>query len=513
MPETLQKKGSILLIQGLDTSRPAEYISEQASPDVENFESDRALLKKRDGTSSRGSAIGGTDKEIMHGREFNREGTLYNVRIGRDKIENYDGGTDTWDDITNTDYTGTTDDLFSTAIPLLSGKRILCITNGIDNIRKWTGSGNDADLGGSPPVAKFIQEYQSFLVCANIQGGTDISQRVQWSDDADPETWTGGNSGATDLVEDGQDITGLNVFGQFLCVHKPTSIYLGAIVSTNEVFRFDRKSTEVGTIADASIKNLPTGQQIFLAEDGLRLFNGILAPLIQSPINEEIRDEINLSAAHKAWAVLVIENDEVWVGVPLGSQTVGETVYRYNYKTGAVYKDTRANINAAWRATQSSAKTWDDLSGTWDQNTNRWNDGQLGAESADIHFGDTSGNVTIVDSGVKDDNGTAVTARWSSKDFQNDELGRLNRWQELLLWARGSGSLVAEYSVDEGDTWTAFSGSPFTLDEDFPPFSSPFRGWVDVVDLKFRVRFTVSSSGSSCDIKQFLIGFTPRELI
>ncbi|RLC88228.1 MAG: hypothetical protein DRJ03_03525 [Chloroflexi bacterium] len=512
MPVTTQKKGSILLINGLDVSKPGEYISEQATPAVQNFRVDRGLLTKRVGTAARGSAIGGTDKEILHGREFTREGTKYNVRIGRDNIENYNSGTSSWDDITGSALTGSTNDLVDTAVPLLSGKRILCITNGIDAIRKWTGTGNTAALGGTPPVAKFIQEYQTYLVCANIAGGTDVSQRVQWSHTANPETWDSGNAGSKDLVEDGEDITGLNLFGGYLCVHKPTSIYLGGLVSTTSIFRFDRKSTEVGTIANGSIVNLPTGEQIFLAKDGLRLFNGVRAPLIDAPVNDEIRDELNLNTAHKAWGVLVLEEDEVWIGVPLGSQTVGETVYKFNYKTRVLYKDTRANINAVWRASESEANAWDDASGTWDASTDRWNSGQLGTASGEIHFGDTSGNTTIKDTDADDDNGTAIDARWQSKDYQDQEFYRLLRWQEILMWFKGSGTFDLEYSTDGGSTWNVVSGSPFTLSGDFPADTSPMRGYLDVLSTKNRFRITHDGAGTLI-CKQFVISCVQRELI
>jgi hypothetical protein len=168
----------------------------------------------------------------MGGREFVCEGVKYNIRVGLDKIEKYNDVTTSWDDITvdKTDLTGTTTDLVSTALPLLSGESIICITNGKDAIVKWNATGLCEVLGGTPPVAKFIQEYKTYLVCANIQGGVDISQRVQWSDTADPEEWSGGNSGAVDLIEDGGDITGLSLFGDYLCVHKQNSIYLGYLL-------------------------------------------------------------------------------------------------------------------------------------------------------------------------------------------------------------------------------------------------------------------------------------------
>lgn len=513
MPVTTLRKGSVLLVKGLDVSTPSDYISEQSATEVQNFYLDRGLLTKRRGTTARGSAIGGTDKEIMYGLEFKREGTLYNVRIGLDHIERYNVGTAAWVDITGSStLTGDASDLIDVAIPLLSSARILCITNSVDSILKWTATGNVSALGGSPPKCKFIQEYKGYLVAANITGGTDVPERVQWSDTGNPEEWSTGNAGSVDLIEDGEDITGLNIFGQFLCVHKKTSIYIGTLVSTTQIFYFERRVTQAGTVANNSIVNLPSGEQIFLAEDGLRIFNGVTAPLIPSPINDEIRDGLNKEYAHKAWGVLVLEEDEVWVGVPIGSQDRGETVYKYNYKTGVLYKDTRDDINFVWKASQSTALTWDEISSTWDEVSEAWDDGQLGSLSGLYHFGNTSGVVTIQQSGLTDDNGTAIDAKWDSKDFVSEILGQLLRFQEIWIWAKGSGILYVYYSTDEGVTWTQATDSPITLDDSFPSTSDPMKVYLDVVSPSLRVRFQHNGTDGNVQLKQFYVAYTEREM-
>jgi hypothetical protein len=511
MALSLQKRGSILLIDGFDISKPSEYISDNAASVVQNFEVNRGLLSKRTGITALGDAIS-TTHEIMAGRELIREGVRYNVRIGLDKIERYNTGTSAWVDITGTDLTGTTSDLIDTAVPVLSGKRILCITNGIDAIRKWTATGNTAALGGTPPVAKFIQEYKTYLVCAHILGGTDIAQRVQWCDTGDPETWDSGNSGAVDLVEDGEDITGLNIFGDYVAVHKTTSIYLGALVSSNDIFRFDRRSVGKGTIANHTIVNLPTGEQIYLADDGIRLFNGVSSPFVSSSVNDEIRDELNKSYAYKSWAVLVSEKDEVWIAVPLGSQTTPDTIYKYNYVTQKLYKDTRSGITAAWRAvTASSSQTWDDIVGSWDAQTWRWNDAFVNESFTDIFLGSSAGLAYRVDNTSKNDGAGAINAIWTSKNYQADEIGQMCRWLECHLWAKGSGSLTVEYSADSGDNWYEMSGSPYTLTTDFPTDDSPSVFYFDTVSTKLMVRFRINATGSVLSIKQFKIGMKPRE--
>lgn len=515
MPETTIKQGALLLTAGLDVSKPAEYISSQSASEVKNMSLDRSLLSKRYGTTVRGAVIGDASPRIMGGREVTIDDVKYNIRIGLDKIERYNTGTSAWVDITGTDLTGTSVDLVDTAIPLLSGSPILVIANGVDALRKWTGTGNTANLGGTPPVPKFIQEYKTYLVCANIRGGIDIPQRVQWSDTADPETWSGGNSGAVDLIEDGEEITGLGIFGDYICVHKKTSIYLGYLVSTSAIFRFDRKNTEIGTIANASIVNIPTGEQVFLGYDGIHIFNGVTAPLIMSPINDEIRDFLNKEYAYRAWGLLVQDEDEVWIGVPIGDQEIGETVYKYNYKTGACYKDTRTGINIAWRASSSAGLTWDDFADgvTWDSITDRWDSGQLGALSGEIHFGDSSGYTTVQSISSNSDNGSAIDCSWASKDFENQEKGRLCRWQEIHNYIKGDGSVIVEYSTDEGVTWNEASGSPLTLSDAFPSDYSPQVCYLDEVSTKLRVRFRNNTTTDTFDIKQFYVGHINRELV
>lgn len=451
-----------------------------------------------------------TNLEIMGGREFTREDVAYNVRVGRDKIERYNPSTRSWVDITATDLTGETTDLVSTAIPLLSGQPILCITNGKDPIQKWTASGTVAVLGGTPPVARFIQEYKTYLVGANIAGGVDVNQRVQWCDTANPENWSTGNAGSVDLIEDGEGITGLNLFGSYVCVHKERSIYLGYLVSSTAVFLFDRKATGVGTIANGSIQNLPSGEQIFLAKDGLYLFNGANCRTLSEAINEEIRDSINAEYAKKAWSVLVRSKKEVWIGVPLGADSYGETVYKYNYENKTILKDIRPYVNSCWIGVSTAGLTWDEMTGTWDDQTARWDGAGLAKGSDVVNISDINGHTYAISQVTKDDNGDAVSAVWVTKDYQ-DSQQRISRFNKLELWAKGS-SVKVEYSTDHGDTWTEMIDSPFTLMDEYPDISSPDIFYFDVVSSTIRFRFSNDGSEESLSIKQFIISYIPREM-
>jgi hypothetical protein len=49
MARTVSKKGSILLINGIETDKPAEYIADNSARNSENFEVSRNVLTKRRG--------------------------------------------------------------------------------------------------------------------------------------------------------------------------------------------------------------------------------------------------------------------------------------------------------------------------------------------------------------------------------------------------------------------------------------------------------------------------------
>lgn len=513
------KIGGILTVKGVDTSKPAEYIDEQSSPNTQNMTVNRSVLRKRVGLTALGATM---SESVMGGITFRKAATNYTIRVGIAKIHQWNSGTDTWDNVTGADFTATNNDPVDIATPLLSGARILAITNYIDNIRKHTGTGNTTDLGGSPPKCKFLIAYKTYLVLGYVNDGTSRPMRVQWSDTGDPETWSGGNTGATDLNEEGDDITGINVYDNYVCVHKQSAIYLGYLVSTSSIFKFDRKSTGVGTICNNSIQNLPIGVQAFAATDGIRLFNGISAPLINSPILDDWREGLNPEYQHRIWSIVVPELDEYWVGVPIGSEVTGDTVFKYNYKTGVVYKDTRTSIMSAWNYQMSSAETWDEDSESWDSDTTRWDDVVNLKLFKNVVLGDINGLTLERDSTTKDDNGVAVDAFQDTKDYtaasltgKNDYMGHLVRWgvaglkASMEIWAKGNGVTVA-YSIDSGKTWTDIE--TISLDAEYPADDSPIRIFFDFISTKARFRFRNNTTEENFSLKQYFINASLREL-
>lgn len=496
---------------GIVIDKPAEFIDARSISNCQNIEIYRSSVRKRSGGDALGTSLG---ERIMGMAELDNGTDTFFVRVGLTKAQVINKSTLAWTDIHNTALGGSGEEIVSFAFPLISAAKYMVYTNLANNIRKYNGSGNDADLGGSPPRCRFILDFNDYLILAYIiDSGSTFGYRVQWCDTGDPETWSGGNAGSTNLLEDSLDITGLSRFGDFIAVHKESAIYLGQKVNTSEVFRFTRKETGSGAIAGGSIQNLPDGTQIFLARDGLRLFNGLTTTLVPSSIVEELRDSVNPQYVRIAVSTLVRELDEYWIGIPTGNQTEPETVYKYNYRTGQVYKDARSGLTALALYRRTDETSWDDDDESWDSDPSSWDSITELALHKAVVTGDDSGNVLIRSTNT-DDDATAIDSIWDTKDFTATDLGEeysygtMVRWKGLDVWAKGT-DVSVYYSTDSGTTWTLIGS--LDLDSDYPGDDSPDILYFDVISSKIRFRFRNNRTDESWTLKQYTIQYSVRE--
>lgn len=496
---------------GLVVDRPGEFVDSRSTTAIRNMEFNRSIIRKRAGSTDIGASL---SERVMKLFELQVGGLTRLIRVGPTKVEELTKATSTWSSCASAALTGGVTDHVAVAYPLLSGAKIAVFTNGKDAIRKIAITANDATLGGSPPIARYVQAFGPYLVIAYVtDGGNTHYSRVQWCDTGAPETWSGGNAGSTNLLEDPEDITGIGLFGNFLTVHKSKSIYVGQLVSTSEVFRFDRRATGVGAAAGATIAQIPSGEQIFLGSDGLHLFNGITAPLIDSPIQDELRETMNPSILSAAHGLYVEELDEYWCAVGVGSDTVPSTVYKYNWRTRQIYKDTHANMTAMSLYLNTSERTWDSAVGTWDSQTKSWDSTDNLSLSKIVIYGDSAGVTTRRESGTSNDGSSVVEAVWETKDFTAQDLGNpdidgLVRWKGVQMWAFGS-TMDIQYSTDGGSSWTV--GKTVTLGSTYPTDASPINVWFDVVSSRLRLRFSNSTSNGAFTIKKYVLKGTPRE--
>lgn len=498
-------------VNGLNVGAPGTLIDPRQTPNCLNVEIRRSLIRKSRGGTSMGSALG---ERILAYGELNIEDVTNLVRIGPTKVEEWDGAA--WNSIANTALTGSDLTRVQFAYPEIAGTKIMVYTNLENNIRKYTGTGTDADLGGSPPKARFVLNYRGYLLIAYVNdSGTLRRARAQWSDVGDIENWSTGDAGIIDLIEDDYNITAMGLFGEYVSIHKEKAIYVGYLTGTDSVFRFDRKETGSGAIAHGTLVNLPTGEQAFLSREGIRLFNGVTAPGIPSSINEELSDSMNVEFLFRAWGVHIRELNEAWFGLPIGSREEPDTIYKYNYMTKTLYKDLLTdNVTVASLFTKVADDTIDSNNEPIDSQSRTYDSNTALALHKRVIWGVGSTGISVERTDSSDFNGVAISSQWEGKDFNasdfqlDDSEGSLLEWQGIEVIARGT-ALTVQYSTDEGETWT--TAKVLSLSSSYPSDTSPLIAYFRAVSSKCRPRFLNAETGGAFEIKQFRMMAVLRE--
>jgi len=447
-----QKRIIPIPVLGIDTSRPGTLLDSRATPDCQNVRIERTQIKKKEGYTQIGSTLTGDVVQIF---EFDREGTKYTVAITTSKFYWWNNAGASWDDKTGTALNGVLTQPVSATTAKISGKNVCVFCNFIDAIRKWTTSGNSADLGGSPPIAKYLLGFNRYLLLGNIKDGADLyPERVQWPDYDDPETWTQGvthEAGYQDL-DDGYEMTGLFRMGNNAICSKTDALWVGYLTNDSRIWQFDSVDQRLGFLVGNTIKVIPGGMCIGLSKFGLMIFNGIRAQLITPGIFEDIRDYTDSDKVVKSHAEVVAELNEYWLFLTLSGGTYPTRLYRYNYLTGQVYKDLVTNITASGTLTRRTATLIDDATGTIDSYTGVIDQVQQDSFYPYILLGNKDGEVFKFDYDATNEDGTAISAYWCSSDIVANP-GYYSHWQAIQFEGLGDAVTVA-YSTDEGATYT-----------------------------------------------------------
>jgi len=460
----------LLPSMGMDYSKPATLI-DNAACFPQNMTFSKGDIRKRDGTSLHGT-VATAGAPIMGYGAFNlASGTKHLLRTSTTNLEKYNESTGVWDDISVTPFSGDADDYF--AFATVAESDLIAITNGVNNMRKWTGSGNQQLLGGTPPICKTMCYLSPYLIIGNlVESGTPNPWKVAWCDTANPEIWTGGNSGSELLSDESSEVIRLKKLNEYAAVYKKDSLWLGRL-DVSDVISFDCVKTGIGVVsknavAEAEATHYFMGYNDFYSWDS----SGI------TPIGKAVRDEvfstIDKTQYHKFWAIHSKETTEIWFAVVTQGQTYPTQIWKYNYRYGIWYFDTVTNITAGIEF-----------------------EGNSFAEK--VFLGDSSGYSYKVDATTSNDNDVAVSCLVVTKDFVADKFEYEKRWLQLDLWARGSGTLYVDYSIDRGTTWTNLSSA--ALDLAMP--TTPITMWFDVVSSHIRFRFRNAGSNEYFYLRKF----------
>ena len=127
--------------------------------------------------------------------------------------------------------------------------------------------GSFADLGGSPPTAKYSWAAGDFLVFGYLDGEPDY---IQWSGLNNSAFWTNGQRGADkqQLPSGGEVVGGIGDERGAVIIQRDSMRYMQFAPGSGYTFTISPANEKRGSIAPYSIVQIGPGQFAYLSEDG-----------------------------------------------------------------------------------------------------------------------------------------------------------------------------------------------------------------------------------------------------
>ena len=279
-------------------------------------------------------------------------GTHTLVRMLPTAMERLSG---TWGDITGTALSGTS----STRPQFDIIDDILVFTNeGLDRPRKWTGAGNTANIGGTPPFCKGLKAWIGFLFLFNVSDNgtfTDIfdgHRMGKYSDDWDND-WSICDGNEVVLDETPGAWVASEILGRNMIAFKTDGLVQLRFVEGQTRFHQERVPIDVGCIAPLTIAKIGEAGICFLGTDGM------LYIITQEGIKPVSFDALfNTLPPHldenrfKFARSLVDEDDHIYYLLyNSGSEDINDehldSWASYNFRTGEFSKGTLGNVSSA----------------------------------------------------------------------------------------------------------------------------------------------------------------------
>lgn len=376
-----------------------------------------------------------------------------------------------------TQFTGSTQDRFSGCTFLDT----YIVTNKIDAMQKWAGTGYCAALGGSPPKCKNVAVFMNRLVtCFTNEGGQDYPYRVKWSDVGTIETWTASNY--LEAYNTTDYCVALMPLGPRCFLFKENSINDLAYVGGTSVFNVRKKVDSIGTQAAGTLDHI-LADSLFFSHDGIYVFDQTTVQSLSDRLYPWLfttgEKLVNLAAVEVFNAKYFKETREYWISLCEANSTTPSLLLKLdiNHKAWTRRDDKPITCMGNHKRTEA-APTWATVTGTWATIVGTWGRKALPGSAPTILLGYNTGQI------YEDDRQTSTTDEFlfETKDF---------------LWAHASrvmdcrvesryGGFTLYYSTDGGATWS--SGHTFAFTADWAENTLP----INLTTQLIRFRITTS---------------------
>ena len=329
-------------IGGLNTSSDPSTVAPNELTRADNLVfGERGSRKKREGINNNWDdqapgatpVIGlidywtGNTGRVQNRIAVNNAGEIYSYSSAGVRSSNLFGGTAWGSSVTNASF------------EMINNWLIIAV-DGTNNImKKYTGSGSVADLGGTPPEASICRLHQGRLF-TNDKENVD---RLHYSPVSDPETWGGaGDSGAIDIGTGDGDPVGITaIFPTFkgdLFVAKRTKLYRVS-GSDPETWVVSLVSNGIGCVSHNSIVPADQDDIFFVSEKGVHTlastdtYGDFESTFISAPIQEDFNDNWTASRRSYVKGVYYSPLNSVMFAVSnsdISGSTYNNCLYLYN---------------------------------------------------------------------------------------------------------------------------------------------------------------------------------------
>jgi len=368
------------------------------------------------------------------------------------------------------------------------------VTNGVDAIQKWTGSGLLADLAGSPPIAKTICSFQSRLITGGTtETGTAHPQRVRWSSAGTIETWSGGTSGYIDLVDTVDWVMHLKLLRGKCMVYKDYSIWELLYIGGTAVFKPELRVNGSGTLAPNTI--VDRGEtHVFYSDGNIIEFDGMHVSSIADKIVPLLYETgvklISLATVGRATGLLLEEIQTYLLCFP-----EEELLFKYNFRTKSwVRYNSKPIYTLGYYYSAATLPLWSEMSTTWSTTVGSWAYRNLPANAPTTLLGWSTGQI------YNDDRVTLSSDElvWVTKDFLFGHSHRLTEIRTVFRY----GGFTLYYSTDGGLNYTSLGTFGYASD------------WTEGVKYlnisTQRIRFKITTSETRFELKWIEPWYVPR---
>lgn len=409
---------------GRNSYNPEYLIGDNQSPSCQNINLlDRGFEKRRGNSAFNSSAMVDATTAIVGMNYFKpTSGTEYLTAVAGTKIFKSDSLDGIMDDVTG-------------ALTVTAGQNNLWTILSFNDLQigfggapdapwKYSGSGNAAALGGSPPSAKhgFVAANRVFGISPSAN-----PSRIQWPILGNPEDWTGAGSGNSDVSKnDGEELlTGVPLGHDTAILFKNTSTHL--MVLTASPFPIYQLQKGVGSAGRYCVVNVDG--TIYFITPSRRMKSTTDGKNFQDYPNavDDIWDTLNPTRIHMTQGIYYPALNQIHWFVSTGSSTTHDIDIIWDIRRKAwLYHPTGFKANVACLVQNRRLFT------------GHYN-GKIFEQDKTATFTDASETTPF-----------AIDAFWTSPWYRAKSLGDIvhPRWCDFSCLSESTGSIEVSYGFD-----------------------------------------------------------------